>query len=102
MSKAHLFIGLLLFLIGTSISYTSVEYSTINVTGKERVNSEDDSYYLIFTSDGVYKNEDSLIHMKFDSSDLYGKLKVGDTYKCKTNWFRVNFLSMYKNIISCE
>lgn len=84
------------------LSYTTVDTISVTVTDKERVTTKEDSYYLVFSDGETFKNEDSLIQLKFSSSDLQGKLKRGKAYTCKVNWFRVPVLSMYRNIINCN
>ena len=76
--------------------YSSVEYETIKIKDKERTER---SGYLIFTQNEIFKNGDDLWFMKFDSSDIYNELEVGKTYRVKVNWFRVPFLSYYRNIL---
>lgn len=62
-----------------------------------------DDTYLIFTKleDGktrVFQNTDSFLEFKWDSSDVYGKLEVGKTYKIKTYGWRMPMFSAYENI----
>jgi len=75
------------------------EYEVVKIEDKERVNKMDSSYYLIFTDKEVFKNEDSLLFLKFNSSDIYGKLKRGKCYELKVRFWRVPLLSMYQNIM---
>lgn len=70
----------------------------VKVTGKERV----DGQYLIYTNEGTFKIEDSLIFGRFNSSDVYGMMKKGKYYRIKTFGVRSGFLSMYQNIIEVE
>jgi hypothetical protein len=99
---------LIVVAIGVEIyAHTQTKTVTFRVQDKERVNKCDsdgkcDSYYLIFTNKGTYKNADSLWFFKFRSSDLYGNLQRGHTYTCKTYGFRIGLTSSYPNIISCE
>ena len=79
----------------------------VTVTDKERVMTEDSSKYLVFTEDSdgntyVFENTDSLLRGKFDSSDVQGQLKVGNTYKITVVGYRIPFLSAYQNIIAFE
>lgn len=92
-----IFIALPVFL-----SYSSIDEKTITIKDKERIQDSSSSYYLIFTEGAVYKNEDSFLQWKFDSSDVYNNLDIGKTYNVKVNWYRVPFLSMYKNIIEIK
>ena len=63
--------------------------------------------YLIFTIDDndvvrVFENTDSTPRGKYNSSDYYARIRVGDTYTFKTVGFRLPFFSIYKNIIGIE
>jgi hypothetical protein len=82
--------------------YGTAREVTITVTDKERIvekGEDGGSYYLVFTEDDAYKNEDALFYGKFKSSSLQAKLKVGETYNVKIYGWRVGFLSMYPNIV---
>ncbi len=57
------------------------------------------STYLIFTDRGVYRNDDAGWFAKFDSSDFYGNLDVGKTYRIKVYGWRIPIFSMYPNIV---
>lgn len=78
---------------------------TVTVTGKERVNNDDGSKYLIFgeKENGetlVVENVDSILRGKFNSSDFYGQLKIGNKYEITVVGARVPFSSMYENVIA--
>lgn len=87
---------------------------TITVTDKERVvqssssseGSTINSKYLIFTETNgevrVFENTDNILRFKFNSSDIYGMLEEGNTYKVNVIGWRVPFLSWYENILSIE
>ena len=102
------FIVLLVASIGISIylPIATKENVTITVVDKERiVESGTDSVsskYLIFTEDEVFENTDSLLVFKFNSSDIQGKLKIGETYQVRVYGWRVPIFSMYRNIIEIE
>lgn len=93
-----------LLAIPALIAYNTDEFVTFTVEEKERITSRDntDSKYLIFTDKGVYQNTDTIWYFKFNSSDVYGELKAGETYDAHVYGFRVPFFSWYKNIISVE
>jgi len=42
------------------------------------------------------------VYWRWDSSDLYGKIKVGETYEAKVYGWRMPIFSSYKNIVSVE
>lgn len=66
-----------------------------------------DSKYMVFTKDedeDVYPFEiaDNIFYFRWDSSDMYGKIEIGNTYKIKTIGWRVPLFSWYENIVSAE
>lgn len=81
---------------------------TFTVDDKERITESDGdggttSKYLIYTEEGeVFENTDTMLHGKFDSSTVYGKLKRGKKFTCEVYGVRNGFFSMYRNIVSCE
>ncbi|MCP3686087.1 MAG: hypothetical protein GY861_25860 [bacterium] len=87
---------------GAISSHMSKDSVEVTITGKERINTQDTSYYLVFTDKGAFKNDDDLWQLKFDSSELQAKLIEGDTYTCTKNFWRVPFLSMYENLLMCQ
>lgn len=87
-------------------NFNDTEY-TITVTGKERIVEDSSSKYLVFSEDIhghvlVFENTDCLFRWKWDSSNIQGQLKEGNTYKIIVVGFRVPFLSMYQNILKVE
>jgi hypothetical protein len=98
----------ILFSISISIAgqFVTNEY-VVTVTDKTVKNSKDSSKYLIFTEleNGevrVFQDTDSIIRGKFNSSDIYAEIKVGQKYKFKVYGFRIPALSRYENIVSIE
>lgn len=57
---------------------------------------------LVYTSGGTFKNSDSLLAGKFDSSDVTGELCPGGVYKLKVRGYRQGFLNMWPNILKVE
>ena len=91
-------------------SFNDTEY-TITVTDKERVyegsGDTSSSKYLVFGDDNngnslVFENTDCFIRGKWNSSNIHGQLKEGNTYKITVVGYRVSFFSMYQNIIKIE
>jgi Protein of unknown function (DUF1523) len=77
---------------------------TFTVNKTERVMSKDgnSSKYLIFTDKGVFENTDTFWYWKFNSSDIYGDMRNGNTYTAHVYGWRIQFLSMYPNVISAN
>lgn len=84
-----------------SFVYQSATREDRVITVEEKMErcKDGDCKYLIYTTSGVFQNTDSLLNMKFDSSDVYGALKVGKTYDVETTGLRIPVLSMYPNIV---
>jgi hypothetical protein len=92
-----------------ALTYNSEEtVSNVKVTGKERITvgsgEGTSSKYLIFTNREVFENTDTILFLKFNSSDVYGAIQPDQTCEFRVVGWRVPFLSMYRNIISasCE
>lgn len=58
--------------------------------------------YLIFTGSEVFEITDTILFFRWNSSDLYRYLTVGNTYNCRVAGWRIPFLSSYRNLIDCE
>lgn len=110
MSRAIIFgvIGIFLLMIGVqAVKYSTVTDVVVTVTEKERIvesnGKHTTSKYLVFTENEVFENSDDMIpFFKFNSSDIQGKLHVGETYKLTVWGWRINFLSWYRNILNVQ
>jgi len=110
MSRAIIFgvIGIFLLMIGVqAVKYATVTDVVVTVTEKERIvesnGKHTTSKYLVFTENEVFENVDDMIpFFKFNSSDIQGKLHVGETYKLTVWGWRINFLSWYRNILNVQ
>lgn len=71
---------------------------TVTVTDKWIKNYSEDGVYLVGTTEGVYEVTDSLLKWRWNSSDVYASIEVGETYNMEIAGFRVPLLSMYPNI----
>ncbi len=104
-------IAILIFLMAIGVissNFNDTDY-VITITDKERIFDEDksSSKYLVFGDDEnneslVFENTDCLIRGKWDSSNIQGELKEGNTYKVTVVGYRIPFLSWYQNIIKVE
>lgn len=91
------------------MNFTNDHQYTITITDKERVAIQSDkdnisSKYLIYGEDEngktyVFEDTDTLFRGKFNSSDVYGALKEGETYELTVIGFRVHILNWYENIV---
>lgn len=91
-------------LINYIIEWSTIREVTAMVLKKERIYYpiKSKSQYVIFTSEGVMKNVDSIAWFKFNSSDIYSTLEEGEVYNFKVCKFRIRFSSEYPNIISAR
>ncbi len=77
------------------------------VTDKAVKVDKNESKYLIFTenNDGeieVYEITDTVVHDRFNSSDVYAGIKIGKTYKFTIVGERNELFSWYPNILDYE
>ena len=92
--------------ISLSISLFSCNYTNekiidcATILEKERILSEESSYYLIYTDKGEFTIQDELFRGNFKSSKWYGKLQKNKIYSFKVGGYRNGVLSMYPNIHS--
>lgn len=99
---------LILGFIGIAIYFSTVEYQneeTTEITVKDKYikRDRDDDLYLVAGDNGeTYKIKDLLWKGKFNSSDLYNQLDIGNKYKITTTGIRLQYFSMYKNINKIE
>lgn len=85
-----------------TLDYQNNEKMVITVQEKVVKNADKTSKYLVFTDKGVYEIKDLLFKGKFNSSDIYSSLQIGQTYKIESTGYRVGFFTMYKNINKVE
>lgn len=83
------------------IEKTNEETIEIMVTEKS-IKPDQSNGYLIFTENEVFEIEDDVAYWRWDSSDTYNKIKVGETYNCKVCGWRIPMLSTYRNIITAD
>ncbi|MHA1480754.1 MAG: hypothetical protein ACTSQZ_04980 [Candidatus Thorarchaeota archaeon] len=100
------FISLLL-IVGLLVAYPVAYYQskervTITVEDKGVKRSGESDTYLIYTNKGTFEITDMIFAGYFKSSDDYGKIKVGKTYRCSCYGWRIGAFSMYKNLKSCK
>lgn len=96
------------FAIGIDINKAYVRRDiTATVTDKGVKKYEDDDKYLVYCKDKsgktqVFEITDSVLAMRFDSSNLYAEIKVGQKYIFEVGGFRIPILSWYPNIYSAK
>ncbi len=95
---------LLLLVVVRPIAYrvSGTDQITVKVVKLEQVKKQDTGKYLVFTDGEVFEITDSLMFLRWDSSDLYGRMEAGKTYRVRVAGWRVQPLSWYRNIISAE
>ena len=78
----------------------------IVVTDKERIVERSgesvSSKYLVFTESETFECTDSLWHLKYDSSDQYGRMQEGKKYMVTVYGWRLPFSSTYRNIVTVQ
>ncbi len=71
-------------------------------TETDKAQNKVTSTYLIYTDHGVFRNDDAGWHLKYNSSDFYGNLDIGKTYRLKVYGWRIPIFSMYPNIVAMD
>lgn len=82
--------------------YAKTSWVTLSIDDKESVSSGDGHEYRVYTDKGTFKVGDSLVHLRFNAADVYGKIQKGQTYQCKVYGWRIPLLSGFKNILECK
>lgn len=77
------------------------------MTGKERVcsssgDSGQDCKYLVYTERGTYQVSDSIIAMRWDTSDTYGRIRPCHRYAITSVGWRFGPASLYPNITGLD
>jgi len=91
--------GILATLAMYGLGYYDEEHITVTIKDKERVNKNSDSYYLVYTDKEVFTIQDSMVKMRWNSSDVYGALEIGKTYDLTAYGWRIEYTSSYRNIL---
>lgn len=106
-------VGLIVLFFFSQLIYhfSTKEVTYLKVQDKEQIfeskGKKSKSYYLIYGEREVFKNQDSWLELKFNSSDVYRKAEKGKCYKTEAWSYRIPFFSMYRKIdqlkeVSCE
>jgi hypothetical protein len=83
------------------------DWYNVKVTDKQVKMIDGKDVYLIFSVDDqekphVFRDEDTKLFMKLDSSNIYAQLQVGKRYRVKTVGWRLPMFSKYENILKVE
>ena len=99
---------IILGILGFGIYCATIDYQneeTIEITIKDKYikrYNDSDTYLVVGENGETYKIEDLLFKGKFNSTDLYNQLDIGETYKITITGIRLQYFSMYKNINKIE
>lgn len=93
---------MVLFVVGGFVFHNSTK-DEITVTVEDKwikaaPNSEGKQSYMLATTGGVFTVRDDFFHLHFRSSDIYARVKVGETYCFKVTGFRFGPTSSYQNV----
>ena len=100
-------VAVIILVFGVMIfrAYSQHHTRQVVVTGKDRVcsgskNGNSSCNYLIFTSGGTFKIGDSLVIMRYDSSDVYGQIIPCHRYDLTYYGWRLPLFSDYPNVVN--
>lgn len=107
--KTKLTVAAVVFLIVAFLTSTvwlhfaTMTTVTAEIIKTERVIGADkSSKYLVFAKDETFENVDSWLALKFNSSDVYGRIASGQTCELVVTGFRMPIFSMYRNILTAN
>lgn len=103
---AAVIVGIILLVVAVAVGGGYFDRETISTTvfDKERVCDGDGNggttcTYLIFTDDGTFAISDALVgHVRFNSSDVYGRVRPCHNYEITSYGWRLPLMSTYPNI----
>ncbi len=101
-------VAIILAIVGTFVYFSTIEYQneeTIEITVKDKYikrDGESDIYLVASEAGDTYKITDLLWKGKFNSTDIYNQLTIGEKYKVTVTGVRLQYFSMYKNINKIE
>jgi hypothetical protein len=94
------------------VHFSTMDTVTFTVDHRERVISRDNegktsARYMIWAeyangNTEVFENTDSLLSLKFNSADLYGRMRDGYLCHATVNGYRIPFMSMNRNILDAQ
>lgn len=98
-------IALVIIIVGAivlkvaTIGYSNKEVIAIEIKDKYiKKDNKSDVYMIVDTDNNTYQISDLFWIGKFDSTDLYNKLEIGQAYLVEITGVRNQFLSWYPNI----
>lgn len=98
-------IALVIIIVGAivlkvaTIGYSNKEVIAIEVKDKYiKRDNKSDIYMIVDTDNNTYQISDLFWIGKFNSTDLYNELEIGQTYFVEITGVRNQFLSWYPNI----
>lgn len=95
-------ITVLIVFINFNWIYGNEQKVTCIVNDKWIKRSNEKDIYLVSCDDEVYKITDLFFKGKFNSSNIYTKLKKGKKYKLTVTGYRFGYFSSYQNINDYE
>lgn len=108
LSKTQIvFVSILIFLavamsVFVVINFLHSETHTNCVVNDKTATSSrdgDNTKYRVYTDNcGTFSIEDSVLTMKFNSSDIYGSIQEGGSYDFETRGYRIPLMSNFPNI----
>jgi hypothetical protein len=81
------------------VNYSNIQIEDVTIVGTQVKRDNNKDVYMVFTDKGVFKNTDSLLWFKFDSSDVQSILMQNKKVRVKHAGYRIPFFSAYPNVI---
>jgi hypothetical protein len=81
------------------VRYGTMTTHVATVSGAENICRNNACKYLVYTENGTFENRDDLLALKFNSSDLHGRMLRGGEYEIVTTGVRFGPFSWYPNVL---
>lgn len=97
----------LIAIVGVYIAYHLIDVIIELVTKKTVIDTvvdkeRHDKYYIVYGKAQVYRNSDSWVYSKFNSSNIQAQLTKGGKYELTIVGFRFPIFSNYQNIVKIK
>lgn len=79
--------------------YGTQEQITAKVEDKDIKRNGEVDLYMVYTDQEVLVNSDAMMHGKFNSSDVWANIEIGNCYRFDVFGYRIPLFSSYRNII---
>ena len=102
--KEYIILALIVLVLGSTVIYPitywlSATDETVYVEERYTKIYDNENKYMIQSEDEVFENRDTILFLKFNSSDFQLDLEPESCYSVRVAGWRVPLFSWYRNIV---